>query len=808
MWKNYLKIGWRVLKKNKLYTILNVLGLTMGVSGFLMIMLFIQDEVNYDRFYPESESVFRITSHWGDYSTASYATAPPSLGPRIQADIPEVEAVTRLLKWNDFTIQPGSGQNKEQVFREEKVYYAEPNFFEVFDLTVLVGDKEKALVDSKNVVITESLGRKYFGDVSPIEMVGKFILMGSNNPDLKQISAVAEDIPAQSHFHFDMLVYEPGMNAEIFDMDSWDWSILYTYAKFPKDKQQVVAEKLDQLVATYAIPSLEAGEGNSNYKLKVMPVQDIHLNSHLLREHESNGYQSYLYIFSLVAAFVLLLACINFMNLATAKAGLRSMEVGVRKVMGSRKSQLIYQFLTEALLLVLISVTISLIVVALSNGVFNQITGKNLQFNLMTNSMVLGMIPALVVILTLLSGFYPAFYLSSFKPLQIIKRQLSVGKNNHNFRNGLVVFQFATSLTLIICTVLVQRQMSFIQNSDPGFDRDQLVIIHNDGEIQNYQRDDFKGYFASSSNIHSLSFSTGIPMSGNFQMRTFNLPTSDVKDGMNWYEADASYLKTYHFNLLEGRNFGETSGADQNKVVINQTAAEQLGIADDPIGLLIVKNAGENNEATLEVIGLVEDFNFESFRNEIKPLVIEYMYDYFLRDYISVKVEGGNIQVGVDELKVAWKQFEPRVPMNYSFLDEDFGRVYESEMKMANLLQVLTGISILIACLGLFGLTAYTTELRNKEIGIRKVFGATMPEIFIMLSASYFKLILISVLIAVPLALMFMQRWLEEFAYKTGIEIWVIVFASLACFALALATIFFQTYKSIRANPVKALKSD
>lgn len=808
MWKNYLKIGWRVLKKNRLYTLLNVIGLTMGISGFLMIMLFIQDEVNYDRFYPESESVFRITAHWGDYAQGGYATSPPSLAPRMQEDIPEVEAVTRVLKWNDFTIQPGSGNNKDQVFREERVYYVEPNFFDVFDLNLLAGNKEKALADSKNVVITESLGRRYFGDTSPFEMVGKTVMMGSTNPDPKQIAAVVEDLPSQTHFHFDMLVYEPGMNAEIFDMESWSWAILYTYAKFPLSKQDRVAGKLDQIVADYAIPMLVGGDENSDYNLKVMPVQDIHLNSHLLREHEANGYQSYIYIFSFVAAFVLLLACINFMNLATAKAGLRSMEVGVRKVMGSQKSQLIYQFLTEALLLVLISVALSLVIVALSNEPFNQITGKKLQFNLLTNSMILWLIPGLILVLTLLSGFYPAFYLSSIKPLQIMKKQLSVGKSSHNFRNGLVVFQFATSLTLIICTLLVQRQMSFIQNSDPGFERDQLVIIHNDGEIQNSQRDDFKGNFVSSTNVQSLSFSTGIPMSGQFQMRSFNLPTSDFQEGMNWYEADASYLDTYQFNLLEGRNFAETAGADQNKILINQEAAQRLGILDDPIGQLVMKNEGENDEATLEVIGLIKDFNFETFRNEIKPLVIEYMYDYFLRDYISVKVQGGNITAGVAELETAWKKFEPRVPMNYSFLDEDFERVYSSEMKMADLLQVLTGISILIACLGLFGLTAYTTELRNKEIGIRKVFGATLPEIFIMLSASYFKLILVSMLIAVPLALVFMKRWLEEFAYKTGIEIWVIVAAIVACLGLALATIFFQTYKSIRANPVKTLKSE
>ncbi|MCE7053063.1 ABC transporter permease [Algoriphagus sp. AGSA1] len=808
MWKNYLKIGWRVLKKNRLYTVLNVLGLTMGISGFLMIMLFIQDEVNYDRFYPSSGSVFRITSHWGDYSTASYATAPPALGPRIQSDIPEVEAVTRLLKWNDFTIQPGSGQNKDQVFREESVFYAEPNFFEVFDLNILAGNKGKALADSRNVVITEELGHKYFGDLSPYEMLGKTLMIGSNNPDPRNVAAVVEDLPGQTHFHFDMLVYEPGMNAEIFEMESWSWAILYTYAKFPSDKQDVVAAKLDQVVTDYAIPMLDGGDENADYNLQIMPVQDIHLNSHLLRELEANGYQSYIYIFSFVAAFVLLLACINFMNLATAKAGLRSMEVGVRKVMGSHKSQLIYQFLTEAFLLVLISIIVSTVLVTLCNGLFNQLTGKELQFELWKNPMVIWMVPSLVIILTLLSGFYPAFYLSSFKPLQIIKRQLTFGNNRNGLRNGLVVFQFATSLTLIICTLLVQRQMSFIQNSDPGYERDQVVIIHNDGEIQNSQREDFKGNFVASSHVENLSFSTGIPMSGQFQMRSFNLPTNDLQQGMNWYEADASYLDTYQFKLTEGRNFAETAGADRNKIIINQTAGRQLGILDDPIGQLVIKNQGENDEATLEVIGLVEDFNFESFRNEIKPLVIEYLHDYYLRDYISVKIQGGNITAGVAELETAWKKFEPRVPMNYSFLDEDFNRVYRSELKMANLLQVLTGISILIACLGLFGLTAYTTERRFKEIGIRKVFGATLPEIFLMLSLSYFKLILISMLIAVPLAMMFMNRWLEEFAYKTGIEIWVIGVAVVVCFTLALGTIFFQTYKSIRANPVKSLKSE
>lgn len=808
MLKNYFKIAFRLLRKNRLYTGLNVFGLTLGIGGFLMIMLFVQDELSYDRFFPESENVFRVTSHWGDFATASYATAPPPLGPRIKSDIPEIEAVTQLLKWNDFTVQPAEGVNQDQVFREDKVFYAEPGFFEVFDFPLAAGSKAKALSGPDHIVITTTAANKYFGDLNYGEVIGKQLLIGSNNPIPRQIAAVIEDIPEQSHLDFDMLVFEPDMHNEIFLMDNWSWAILYNYVKFPPEKQGSVQEKLNQMVAQYAIPALEDGSQNSDYNLKLMPVQDIHLQSHLLRELKPNSYESYVYLFGLVGVFVLLLACINFMNLATAKAGLRTMEVGVRKVMGSGKAQLILQFLTEAFILVLISVIFSLIVVQLSNGLFNQLSGKNLDFNLLQNPLILAIIPGLILLLTLLSGFYPAFYLSSFRPILVLKKQLTVGKNSHSFRNGLVIFQFVTTITLVICTLVVQRQLNFIQQSDPGFLREQLLIIHNDGEIQNEQREDFVARFASSSKVQTMSFSTGIPMADQFQMRSFVLPTSTQEQGMNWYEADHNYLETYKFKLLDGRNFGTLAGADVGKAIINQKAAKVLGISENPIGQLVIKNKGANDEATLEVIGLVEDFNFESFRNEIKPLVIEYLHDYYLRDYISVRMQGKDMKAGIDELQAAWKLYEPRVPMNYTFLDEDFGKMYQSEMRMEGLLRALTLISIAIAILGLFGLTSFTAHLRTKEIGIRKVFGASMAEIFIMLSKSYLRLILISIVISVPLAIYAMNSWLEEFAYRTGVEIWVILLSAGSCLILALGTIFFQSYKSLQANPVKSLKSE
>jgi putative ABC transport system permease protein len=808
MFRNYLKIAWRILRKNQLYSGLNILGLTLGVSGFLMISLFIQDELSYDRFFANSEQVYRITTHWGETATANYATAPPPLGPRIQADIPEVEAVTRLLKWNDFTVQPAEGSNQDQIFREDKVFYAEPGFFEVFDLPIAAGSTEKALSGPDHLIITTAAAQKYFGNISPQEVIGKQLLIGSNNPIPREVALVIKAIPEQSHFDFDMLVYEPEMHQEIFQADLWSWSILYTYVKFPEGKREVVQSKLDQLVTNYALPAMEDGTQKSDFELNFMPVQDIHLQSHLLRELKPNSYQSYIYLFGWVGVFILLLATVNFINLATAKAGLRTMEVGVRKVMGSDKSQLIGQFLTEAFILVFVSVLLSLVVVQLSNGFFNQLTGKNLDFNLFQNSFILTVAPVLVVVLTLLSGFYPAFYLSSFRPIIVLKKQLSIGKNSHGFRNGLVVFQFATTLTLIICTLVVQRQLAFIQQSDPGFLREQLLIIHNDGEIQNHQREDFISRFSSSTRVEAMSFSTGIPMANQFQMRSFNLPTESQQQGMNWYEADANYLETYQFQLAQGRNFSTVAGADIQKVILNQKAAEILGITQNPIGQLIVKNQGADDEATLEVIGVVEDFNFESFRNEIKPLVIEYLQDYYLRDYISVRLQAGDMKSAVEELETGWKSYEPRVPMNYTFLDEDFGKMYESEQRMEGLLSTLTMISIVIAILGLFGLTSFTAHLRTKEIGIRKVFGASMVEIFLLLSKSYLKLILIAMVIAVPIAVVAMNSWLEEFAYQTGMSVWVILLAAGSCLGLALGTIFIQSYKSLRADPVKSLKSE
>ncbi|WP_373521916.1 ABC transporter permease, partial [Aquiflexum sp.] len=589
-----------------MYSILNISGLTIGIAGFLMILFYIVDEKSYDRFYSNSENIYRITSHWGTGEGSQYATAPPPLGQRLKEDIPEVEAVTRLLRWNDFTVQPETGSNADQVFREASVFYAEPNFFEVFDFEVLSGNPN-SLESGKSVIITESTAKRYFGEVPIREVVGKNLLIGSGSTDLVMIGAVLRDLPAQSHFHFDMLVYDLNMHREIFLMDNWMWSILHTYVKIQKNDLSTVDRKLKQMVSNHLAPRLSGEQESTDFFFGLQAVQDIHLNSQLLREHEANSYQSYVNIFSAVAVIILLLACINFMNLSTAKGAKRSMEVGVRKVMGSKKFQLVGQFMTEAFMLVLISTGLSLVLVELLNGTFNQISGKEIQFNIFQYSWIWRVVPILILLLTVMAGFYPAFYLSSFKPLKVIKGVQAQGKNTIGLRSGLVVFQFSISLILIIGALVVQRQLSFIQHTNVGFDREQLLIIHNDGEIKNKEREDFKRRFASNSMIESLSFSTGIPLPGSFHMRNFNLPEINSDNGMNWYEADNEFVSTLKLEIKEGRNFTDISGADKHKVLINERAAKDLGISENAIGQKIIKNMGAEDEAILEVVGVLKD---------------------------------------------------------------------------------------------------------------------------------------------------------------------------------------------------------
>ncbi|MCR9015352.1 ABC transporter permease [Aquiflexum gelatinilyticum] len=807
MLKNHFLIAWRALNKNRMFTILNISGLTIGIAGFFMILFFIVDEKSYDRFYGHSESIYRVTSHWGIGEGSQYATAPPPLGRVLGENFPEVEAVTRILKWNDFTVQPESGPNADQIFREASVFYAEPNFFEVFDFEILAGNPN-SLSGGKSVILTESTAKRYFGDITAREAVGKNILIGSGSTDLAMVGAVIKDIPVQSHFHFDMLVHNLDMHREIFLMDNWMWSILHTYVKIPNGEVLSVEGKLGQVVTDQIVPRLSGEQSGTDFFFGLQPVQDIHLHSHLLREHEANSYESYVNIFSIVAGIILLLASINFMNLSTAKGAKRSMEVGVRKVMGSSKFQLVGQFLTEAFFLVVASTFLAMVLVELLNGTFNEISNKQIQFNIFQFSWIWGVAPILIILLTLMAGFYPAFYLSSFKPLKVIKGVQMQGKNTIGLRSGLVVFQFSISLILIICALVVQRQLSFIQNTNVGFDREQLLIIHNDGEIKNEEREDFKRRFASSSSVSSLSFSTGIPLPGNFQMRNFNLPQIITDNGMNWYEADHEFVSTLNMEIVEGRNFTDIAGSDKYKVLINEKAAKVLGISDKAIGQKIIKNRGDEDEAELEVVGILKDFNFESLRQEIKPLVIEYMDDYFLRDYITVRLNPENFEDGIAELQENWKLFEPRVPMNYSFLDADFQAVYQSELQMGKLMNALTVMSIFIAFLGLFGLTAYSVQQRAKEIGIRKVFGAGESEIFLLLSSGYMKLILIACLIAIPMAYFLVSTWLDDFAFRIPFELWVFATAGLGCFVLAIFTVAIQSFKSIGTNPISILKSE
>lgn len=818
MIKNYIKVAYRNLIKNRFYSLLNIIGLSVGVASFLLILLYVTDELSYDRFHADADKIFRVTTHFGSESGSQFATAPPPLSKALKNELPEVEATTRLLKWNDFTIQPLTGSNKNNVFRETRAFYVEASFFDVFQLDVLAGNPTTALKAPNAIVITESTAKRYFGQEPYENILGQNVLLGSNDPANITITAIVKDLPANSHFHFDLLCTNSFMFKEIFEMENWGWPIMHTYIRLRentdtgKSALEVLEAKANHIVRKFAIPSLGQGydklkEETGAMEFQLQPLVDIHLHSKLLREHEPNGSIIYVYIFTSIAILIIIIACINFVNLATAKSANRAKEVGVRKVLGSSKSHLIGQFLAESFILCFISTFFAVGIVEVSKANFNQISGKMLSFSQIDEPWLVGSLLLVVIILSVLSGAYPAFYLSAFKPITALKGKLQTTRGGLKFRSILVVFQFTISISLIVCAFVIYQQLSFIQRKNIGFQKENVLIIHSDGEIQDQDRESFKNSLTTHSSIISASFSTGIPAPSEFHVRSFNLPSNTTKHGFNWYQADESYLRTLNLSLADGRNFSDEIASDSSAVLLNETAVETLGLTD-PVGKEVILNEGDNDEVRLHVVGVIKDFNFESFYQKVKPLVIQNINNYYSRDYVLLKIAPGNVQEALNVTKAQWKAFQPRVPLTYTFLDEDFDKLFHSEQRLGQVVSLFTGLAIFVACLGLLGLTAFSSEQRSKEIGIRKILGASAFSVVMLLSKQFTRLLLIAFLIALPVSFFMMQQWLNNFVYKIEIEVYVFVMAGVTTLFIAWLTISYQSIKAALANPIDALKDE
>ncbi len=805
MIKNHLKIAIRTLMGNKTFTAINVFGLAIGISTCLLIMLFVQNELSFDRYNEKADRIVRVVFRGSvQGEKMKEASVMPPVAQTLQKDFPEVQEATRLRMAGYPRIVSG-----DKVYKENAFAYVDSNFFHVFTLPFLQGDPKTALLDPGSIVISETVARKYFGNVNPL---GKSLHFKDWNTDLK-ITGVMHDMPDNSHFHFSIF----GSMTRLPESrePSWMTSEFYTYLVLPAgyDYKKLQA-KMGNVMEKYSGSQVEKAFGMSYAQfiqkgnelgLFLQPLTDIHLHSDLNLDFEAGGDIRYVYIFSAVAIFMLIIACINFMNLSTAGASKRAREVGIRKVLGSMKGQLIGQFLLESILITFIALIISLALVYWTLPFFNHLSEKNLSLNLLGKGWLLPGLLVFGLFTGFIAGSYPAFYLSSFNPVTVLKGKLRSNKNNISLRSGLVVFQFCISIVLIVGTTIVYRQLSFIQNQKLGYDKDQVLVIEESYWLGNNQ-DAYKQKLLQDPRVVSLTGSGYLPagLSNNNNFTIYPDHSADQLAKVLRYDVDYSYIPTLGMQIADGRNFSKSFGTDSLGIIINEEAAKAFGWSKNAVGHNLTRPDNDGTKTTFHVIGVVKNFHFKSFHERISPLVMVLARNY---DNIIVKTKTKDIAGLIATMKKEWGPMS-EAPFVYSFLDERFTNTYKAEQKMGMILGISAGLTIFVACLGLFGLVTFTAEQRTKEIGIRKVLGATVAGIVTLLSKDFLKLVLVAFVIATPIAWSMMNKWLQDFAYKVKISAWVFVLAASLAIVITLLTVCFRAISAAVSNPVESLRSE
>ena len=813
MLPTYLKTAFRSLLKHRLSAVINIVGLAVGMASCLLITFYVQEELSYDKFYQDSERVFRLNTYWKqEESDEKFAATPPPLAPLLAELSPEVEAIARVYKRSDFTMRPD--HDFDRPYRETNAWFAGPDFLKVLDHGVLAGDPESMLSQPRSVVMPKSTAIRYFGEEAYEQgnVVGRFLGGGGDGGTQWTVTGVIKDQPEQSHFQFDMLL--SATDQQSLKMPNWGWVAFYSYVKLIDNSPETlekVEEHLEYIVANHAARnfgvSIETLRGKGlDMRYSLQPLEDIHLKSALLREMRPNGNLIYVRSMILVAFFIIILACVNFINLTTARAAVRAKEIGVRKVLGSLRRQLIAQFLTESLLLTLLALLIAFGLVESIATLLSSFYDWQINTAFVLQPEVLLTVLGITTAIGILAGVYPALYLTSFRPVQVLKGQAVKGKGERNVRATLVAFQFTVSIGLIIAALIINQQVDYIQTKDLGFDKENVLVIQNDREIDE-RRAEFQNQLAQQPMVLNSSFTTGIPGLPQYMRRDFTKDGDNNNMGITWFQADDQFLETLDVQLIEGRAFSREIAADSAGLLLNRKAVVELGL-DEPVGTYLTINKGQNDEKRVQVIGVIEDFNLQSFDREIGALAIEYLDDYNFKDYITIRLAAGDLNAGIETVQAAWKEFEPNVPMVYSFLDKDFDALFKSEQRLGKVFNAFTGLAILIACLGLFALAAYTNEQRTREISIRKVLGASAASLLGLLYQSYFKLILISFVLAAAFAWFFASEWLSNFVYRTQIGWQPFVLALSGSVLVAGATVMYQSLKTISRNPVDTLKNE
>jgi putative ABC transport system permease protein len=808
MFKNYIKTAFRSLYKNKGFTAINILGLALGLSTCLLIVLYVVDELSYDRYNTKADRIYRVNEDLklGENSV-QYAVCMPPLAKTLIAEYPYVEDAVRLRNAGLYHVKKGSSN-----ILESKMVHADPSLFNVFTLPMINGDPKTALAEPNSVVITETIAKKYFNSTN---VVGKTMLFNDNQSYM--ITGVIKDVPKNSHFNFDFFL----SMSTLPDSRSNEWlrSDFATYvllkngadhkkleASFPAFLQKFSGSQMQSQLGM-SIAAFE--KSGSFFRMNLTALTDIHLKSHRTGELGANSTSQYVYIFSAIALFILLIACVNFMNLSTARSSNRAREVGVRKVLGSSRKYLIFQFLSESIMVTFFATAIAIIVAIALLPLFNQLAGKEIAI---TTQSLVWIIPAsliIVVVIGSLAGSYPAFFLSAFQPIDVLKGKLSAGFKGGGLRSLLVVFQFAISVFLIIGTLVIYNQLNFIQTKNLGYNRNQVLVIQNAFELDN-QTKAFKQEVKQLPGVTNATMTGFLPTSGNRSTAIyFKDATLDQKKSIfpqNW-EVDADWIPTLDIKMASGRNFSKEMLTDSSAVIINEAAAKFLGYKD-AVNKSLYKSSGGKRGSNIKeyhIIGVVKDFHFNSLHEKIEPVIIRLADN---RGALSIRVNTANLPSLMAQIKGKWATFSPGVQINYSFMDQDFDASYRAEQRIGTIFIVFTSLAIIIACLGLFGLAAYAAEQRTKEIGIRKVLGANVTVIVSMLSKDFIKLVIIAILIASPLAWYLMHLWLQDFAYRVNIQWWVLAGAACTALLIAFITISFQSIKAALANPVNSLRSE
>lgn len=804
MIKNYLLIAFRNTLRNRAYTFINLLGLAIGIASSILILLFVLDEVSFDRHHEHYRDIYRICIKGkiqGNEVEAALSNAP--MGATLKSDFPEVEDFTRVFTFDG----DPKVSYEEKVFIEENFYYVDSTFFNVFSSKVIYGNPEGMLSRPNTVVLTEEIANKYFGNEDP---VGQLLQVGQEEENF-EVTGVVKGFPENSHFRFNML----GSMTSIYlaNWSQWLGNNNYTYIRMKEDADPEQLEaKFPDLIAQHMGTELEEILGltmeeffatGNTYGYYLQELKDIHLRSDLQFEINPGGSRSSVIIFSVIALFLILIASINFMNLATASASRRATEVGIRKLAGADKKKLVRQFIVESFLITVLSLILAIVLVELLLPGFNNIAGKELELNSLGTLRLLAGLLFISLFVGLVSGSYPAFFLSSFKPVDVLKSGAMRGARGSALRRILVTFQFVVTIVLFICTILVNRQMNYLQDKELGFKKENLVVIDRIYVLED-QIEAFRQELLKNPSVLQVTVSSAVPggLIGDNAYLPEGASTNETHAINNlwcdWYFQDA-----YELEMVEGRWFQQDNPTDSSALILSESAVRAFSF-EDPLNKRLYTQFGDDSGDPHQVIGVVKDFHFQSLHQEVRPLIIQFNSQNFYQ--MSVKISGTNTGMTLEYIEKIWNLFRERQPIHMTFLEEELSALYNNEEKTAIIFNIFSILAIFIAALGLLGLASFSAAQRTKEVGIRKAMGASISSVLVSLSREYIWLILLATLLAWPLGYFYMKDWLQDYPSRVDLDPVVFVISSLMAFVIAAVTVLMRVYQSASANPVKSLR--